>query len=190
MRYGIVACLVMAVGVGVVPAVLAKAGVDAAAVADVVREGLEKQPKVEGGAEPYLSRRLRKVIDEAEAAARDQKDEYVSTEHLLLGVLAEGSGPSFEALKRAGATKDAVLGALKTVRGAHRVTDPNPEGKFAALEKYTLDLTERARQALDDRRLADAGLADEHGVVLGAAAEDLHDPLHLCLLYTSPSPRD
>jgi ATP-dependent Clp protease ATP-binding subunit ClpB len=135
---------------GVVPAVLAKAAVDAATVADVVREGLEKQPRVEGGAEPYLSRRLRKVLDEAEGAARDQKDEYVSTEHLLLGTLAEGGGPAFDALKRAGATKDAILGALKSVRGAHRVTDPNPEGKFAALEKYTLDLTERARQGKVD----------------------------------------
>ena len=135
---------------GVVPAVLGKAGADAAAVTSTVEEHLDRAPRVAGGAEPTLSRRLRRVLEDAEAAAKEQRDEYVSTEHLLLGVLAERSGAAHDALVRAGAGRDAVMGALRAVRGAHRVTDPNPEGKFAALEKYTTDLTERARRGRID----------------------------------------
>src|SRR5262245_22574385 len=135
---------------GVVPSVLAKAGADTEAIRSAVEESLDRAPRVEGGTESYLSRRLRKSIDEAEAAAKDLKDDYVSTEHLLLGILAEKSGDAFEALRRHGAGREAVMAALKAVRGSQRVTDPNPEGKFNALEKYTLDLTERARQGKID----------------------------------------
>src|SRR5262245_24644149 len=135
---------------GVVPSVLAKAGADAEAVRSAVEESLDRAPRVEGGSEAYLSRRVRKAIDEGEAAGKDLKDDYVSTEHLLLGILAEKSGDAFQALSRHGAGRDAVMGALKAVRGSQRVTDPHPEGKFNALEKYTLDLTERARQGKID----------------------------------------
>jgi ATP-dependent Clp protease ATP-binding subunit ClpB len=135
---------------GVVPSVLSKAGADAAAITSAVEEALDRAPRVEGGAEPHLSRRVRKTIDDAEAAAKDQKDDFVSTEHLLLGILAERSGSAFDALARHGADRDAVMKALKAVRGSQRVTDQNPEGKFDALAKYTLDLTERARQGKID----------------------------------------
>src|SRR6187200_3056665 len=77
---------------GVVPAVLEKASADTASITRDVGAALERRPRVDGGAEPMISRRLRTAIEAAEAAARERRDEYVSTEHLLLGVLAEGSG--------------------------------------------------------------------------------------------------
>src|SRR5262245_10402681 len=135
---------------GVVPAVLSKAGADADGVARDVRRDLDRRPRVEGGAEPAISRRLRKAIEAAESAAKDRRDEYVSTEHLLLGTLAEGGGAAAEALERNGAARAAVETALQAVRGAHRVTDPEPEGKYASLEKYTIDLTDRARKGKID----------------------------------------
>jgi ATP-dependent Clp protease ATP-binding subunit ClpB len=134
---------------GIVPALLAKASADAERIREAVEASLETLPRAEGGAEPSISRRLRKVIDEAESAAKAAGDEYVSTEHLLLGVLDEG-GPAAKALAANGAAKAAVEKAVKAVRGTQRVSDPNPEGKYAALDKYTIDLTERARQGKID----------------------------------------
>ena len=130
---------------GIAPAVLGKARVDVERLSMQVSRELARLPSVRGGSEPFLSRRLRKVLDDAEEAAEAARDEYVSTEHLLLGILAEGSGAAFDLLRTSGADRRAVEEALKTVRGSQRVTDPTPEGKYAALEKYTLDLTERAR---------------------------------------------
>jgi len=130
---------------GIVPSLLGKAGVDAESIATDARAELARLPSARGGQEPMLSRRVRRVIDEAESAAKDQKDEFVSTEHLLLGILAEKDGAASAALVRRGAGRDAVLAALKSVRGSQRVTDATPEGKYAVLEKYTIDLTERAR---------------------------------------------
>jgi len=135
---------------GIVPSLLAKAGVDGERLAGLVAKELGRLPRVQGGADAVLSRRLRKVIDDAEAVAKDQKDEYVSTEHLLLGILGERSGTAYDLLRTNGADRDAILTALKAVRGSQRVTDPSPEGKYAALEKYTLDLTERARKGKID----------------------------------------
>ncbi len=130
---------------GIVPSLLGKAGVEAESIATDARTEIARLPSAKGGQEPMLSRRVRKVIDEAEAAAKDQRDEYVSTEHLLLGILAEKDGAAQASLVRHGAGRDAVLAALKSIRGSQRVTDTSPEGKYAVLEKYTLDLTERAR---------------------------------------------
>src|SRR6188508_305173 len=77
---------------GIVPSLLGKAGADAEAIQEQVAEELERAPRQSGGAEPFLSRRLRKVMDDAEAFAKDAKDEYVSTEHLLLAILDESDG--------------------------------------------------------------------------------------------------
>jgi ATP-dependent Clp protease ATP-binding subunit ClpB len=135
---------------GIVPAVLAKTG---AAVQDLVTlagRTLERQPRVQGGGEPALGRRLRGVLEAAQQAAKKGGDEYVSTEHLLLGILAEGSGAAFDLLRAHKADAKAVGEALKQVKGSQRVTDATPEGKFAALEKYCVDLTERARQGKID----------------------------------------
>jgi ATP-dependent Clp protease ATP-binding subunit ClpB len=132
---------------GVVPSVLRKLNADPAAIGKAVREHLARQPKAYGGAEPHLSPRLRVVIDAAQAEARTMQDEYVSTEHLLLGIVSEpGKSPSNELLKSRGVTRDTVLEALTSIRGTQRVTDPNPEGKYEALERYGRDLTELARR--------------------------------------------
>jgi ATP-dependent Clp protease ATP-binding subunit ClpB len=132
---------------GVVPSVLRKVGVEPGEVAQAARAALARSPKAHGGAEPYLSPRLRTAADAAQAAAKSMQDEFVSTEHLLLGLLAEsGKQPSSEMLKSRGITREKVLEALASVRGSQRVTDQNPEGKYEALQKYGRDLTELARK--------------------------------------------
>jgi ATP-dependent Clp protease ATP-binding subunit ClpB len=135
---------------GIVPAVLAKTGSDVQDLITLVGKELQKLPRVEGGAQPGAGRRLSKVVDQANRAAKDAGDEYVSTEHLLLGVLAEGSGAAHDLLRSHRADARAVAEALKQVKGAQRVTDDAPEGRFNALAKYTIDLTERARQGKID----------------------------------------
>ncbi len=132
---------------GVVPSVLRKLNVDPADVARSMREQLGKQPKAHGGAEPHMSPRLRVIFDAAQADAKVMQDEFVSTEHLLLGLLGEpGRSPAIDFLKSKGLTRERVLEALAGVRGSQRVTDQNPEGKYEALEKYGRDLTELARK--------------------------------------------
>jgi ATP-dependent Clp protease ATP-binding subunit ClpB len=132
---------------GVVPSVLRKAGADPAQIARSLREHLGRQPKAYGGAEPHLSPRLRVVLDAAQAEAKSMQDEYVSTEHLLLGVLSEpGKSPANDLLKTRGITRDSVLASLTAIRGTQRVTDQNPEGKYQALERYARDLTDLARK--------------------------------------------
>jgi ATP-dependent Clp protease ATP-binding subunit ClpB len=132
---------------GVVPSLLRKINVDPADVAKAVREHLAKQPKAHGGSEPNLSPRLRVVLDAAQADARSMQDDFVSTEHLLLGLLGEpGRSATLDLLKARGVTRERVLEALASVRGSQRVTDQNPEGKYEALQKYGRDLTELARK--------------------------------------------
>ena len=132
---------------GVVPSVLRKLGVDPADVSKAAREYLGRQPKAHGGAEPALSPRLRVVLDAAQADAKSMQDEFVSTEHLLLGLLGEpGRSGALDILKARGVARDRVLEALASVRGSQRVTDQNPEGKYEALQKYGRDLTELARK--------------------------------------------
>ena len=132
---------------GVVPSVFRRLGVEPAAVAGGLRAYLARQPKAHGGAEPHLSPRLRVAFDAAQAEAKTMQDEYVSTEHLLLGLLNEpGKSATVDQLKASGITREKVLEALTAVRGSQRVTDQNPEGKYEALEKYGRDLTELARK--------------------------------------------
>jgi ATP-dependent Clp protease ATP-binding subunit ClpB len=111
------------------------AGLDAALVSRV-----ERLPRVQGGASPYLAQDLTRALDAAERDAEQLKDEYVSTEHLLLA-LADHA-----VLEDAGITRDALLQALRGVRGSQRVTDQNPESKYQALERYGRDLTALAAQ--------------------------------------------
>jgi ATP-dependent Clp protease ATP-binding subunit ClpB len=135
---------------GIVPAVLKKAGAPVEDLVTLSAQALERVPRVQGGNEPTLGRRLRGVLEAAQQAAKKAGDEYVSTEHLLLGLLAECSGQAYELLRTHKADTKAVEEALKQVKGSQRVTDQTPEGKFAALEKYCVDLTERARQGKID----------------------------------------
>jgi ATP-dependent Clp protease ATP-binding subunit ClpB len=132
---------------GVVPEVLRKINIDPARVAADLRTELAKAPTAYGGSEPGISPRLRAVADFAEQEADRLKDEYVSTEHLLLAIATEGgrSGAA-RVLGQYGATPDRVLQAMTAIRGSQRVTDPNPEEKYQALERYGRDLTELARR--------------------------------------------
>ncbi|HKW01256.1 MAG TPA: ATP-dependent chaperone ClpB [Vicinamibacterales bacterium] len=132
---------------GIVPAVLGKMNVDAARLAGAVEGLVNKLPRVQGGATPGLSSRLRAVFRNAEHEAERLKDEFTSTEHLLLALASEsGRGLAGDLLKKEGVTRDAILQALTQVRGSQRVTDQNPEGKYQALERYGRDLTEVARK--------------------------------------------
>ena len=128
---------------GVVQPVLQKLGLAPKALARELEGVLARLPSSNG--ETRLSPRLAKAMDKAEDEARRMKDEYVSTEHLLLGLLDEG-GEAAKLLKGHGATRDAVLHALSEVRGSARVTDPAPEEKYQALKRYGRDLTELARR--------------------------------------------
>ncbi len=132
---------------GVVPEVLRKMAADPAAVAAGARELLGKIPQAYGGSQPALSPRLRIVTDLAQAEAERLKDEFVSTEHLFIGVASEpGRSPAARLLSGRGLTKDAIFSALTSVRGSQRVTSQNPEGTYQSLERYGRDLTELARK--------------------------------------------
>ena len=132
---------------GVVLPVLEKVGVPIQQMLSGVNAAIEKLPKVQGSnAQPGLSAALTRVLEQAFKEAEHFKDEYCSTEHLLLGLAQEKNGSVAAALKAFGATHDAILKALSAVRGSTRVTDQTPEGKFQALEKYAKDLTELARR--------------------------------------------
>ena len=132
---------------GVIPAVLEKIGVPTERLESELHTIEEKLPRVAGAStQPGVSQALNKVVDQAFREAANFKDEYVSTEHLLLGAAHLKGDTAREALVSLGATHDAILKALTAVRGSQRVTDQNPEGKFQALEKYAKDLTELARR--------------------------------------------
>jgi ATP-dependent Clp protease ATP-binding subunit ClpB len=132
---------------GIVPEILRKMNVDPRTVSAALKTELSKAPQAYGGSEPGISPRLRAVAAAAEREAERLKDEYVSTEHLLVAIAAEsGRAPAARVLKQSGATHDAILQAMTAVRGSQRVTDPNPEGKYQALERYGRDLTELARR--------------------------------------------
>ncbi|HVS70094.1 MAG TPA: ATP-dependent chaperone ClpB [Phycisphaerae bacterium] len=130
---------------GLVRPILAKLGADPDRVAGVVRSELTRVPTVSGGAQLGVSRDLQAVLNDAQKEADRLKDEYLSTEHLLLA-LAGVKSPAKEVLSAMGVTRDKILAALKEVRGNTRVTDENPEAKFQALEKYGRDLVEAARK--------------------------------------------
>jgi ATP-dependent Clp protease ATP-binding subunit ClpB len=132
---------------GVIPAVLEKIGVPTERLESDLRAIEQKLPHVSGSsAQPGLSPALNKVMEQAFREAANFKDEYISTEHLLLGVAHLKGDPARDALVATGATHEAILQALTAVRGSQRVTDQNPEGKFQALEKYAKDLTDLARR--------------------------------------------
>ncbi len=132
---------------GVIPAVLEKIGVPIERLEHDLHDVEEKLPRVSGAAaQPSLSPALNKALDQAFREAANFKDEYVSTEHLLLGVSNLKGDAARDALSAVGASHEAILSALTAVRGSQRVTDQNPEGKFQALEKYAKDLTELARR--------------------------------------------
>jgi ATP-dependent Clp protease ATP-binding subunit ClpB len=133
-----------------VPELLARIGVPPAKLQPDLEKELARRHKVQGGGDPYAGRDLQKALDAAQSEAGQLKDDYVSTEHLLLGLQDEAS-PSLKKIFSAhGLKRDAVLKALAELRGNQRVTDQAPEAKFQALEKYGRDLTALARQGKID----------------------------------------
>ena len=130
---------------GVIRPILQKLGAPARAVLTDLEKSMEKLPQIQGGNfQTYMSTDLKKVFDIAFAEAEKMHDQYVSTEHLLLAVLALKDNPAAKVLAGHGVSRDGVFKALVDVRGAQRVTDPNPEDKYQALEKFAKDLTELA----------------------------------------------
>src|SRR5579859_3624447 len=134
---------------GIVVPVLAKLGVNPTTLQSQIMERIGRLPKVSGAsAQPHLSVAMSKLLDQAFKEADTFKDEYVSTEHLLLAMTADKdkANEARQLLSAAGADHDAILKALTSVRGSQRVTDQNPEGKYQALARYAKDLTELARR--------------------------------------------
>src|SRR5437868_4284987 len=132
---------------GIVNVVLQKIGVQPAAILSEAQQLAANLPKVTG--QPpgtYISPPLQQALEKAFDEAGKFKDEFVSTEHMLLGLADLKNDPAGELLNRAGATHETILKALASVRGTQRITDQNPETKYQALERYAHDLTESARE--------------------------------------------
>jgi len=123
----------------IVPAFLQKLGIAPGMVQSKADAVVVKLPRATGGAEPRMNRELANVLTNADSARKDLKDDYVSVEHLVLAMN-----------QRIGIGSEEMLQALKEVRGSHRVTSPDPESQFAALAKYGIDLTARARDGKID----------------------------------------
>ncbi|GAC1418336.1 MAG: ATP-dependent chaperone ClpB [Gemmatimonadaceae bacterium] len=130
---------------GIVVPILQKLGVSVAQLRETVGREMARYPK-QSNAQPTLSRELNQVFDNAEADAKKLGDEFVSTEHFLLALSDVKGTESRNLLNGLSATHDALLEALQTVRGSHRVTDQTPENQYQALQRYTRDLTDAARK--------------------------------------------
>jgi ATP-dependent Clp protease ATP-binding subunit ClpB len=133
---------------GIVAPVLEKIGIGPQAVLSDLYKEIEKLPKVSGGGaqQPAMSSQVNQLLEKSFKEADNFKDEYVSTEHILLALTSLKRDPAQELLTRHGATHDAILKALTAVRGSQRITDQNPEAKYQALERYARDLNEQARR--------------------------------------------
>ncbi len=131
---------------GIVIPLLQKLGANTNYIKVKVNELVEKLPKIQNAGNQYLSNTLNKIFEQAQKEAEKLKDEYISTEHLLLALLEQKQNPAAKILIDQGVNKDGVLKALKEVRGSQRVTDQNPEDKYQSLQKFGRDLNELARK--------------------------------------------
>lgn len=129
---------------GLAPVILEKAGCHSSQLTQEVEQALRKQPIVQGG-EAQMGRDLQTAIDQAFVEAKGLGDEYASTEHFLLAMVGSKSLKTFEVFKALGVSKSVLQDSIKAIRGSHKVTDEDPEGKYQSLSKYTSDLTELAR---------------------------------------------
>jgi len=130
----------------IVTSILAKIGVNSSKILEGLESALDKIPKVKGEGEIYLSSSLRKVMNSAQKEADKLKDEYISTEHLFIAILKEGSCEASRILRENGVSEDVLLKALMSLRGTQRITDPRPEGKYQVLKRYAHDITALARE--------------------------------------------
>ncbi|MDP2862751.1 MAG: ATP-dependent chaperone ClpB [Desulfobacterales bacterium] len=130
---------------GIVRAMLNKLGASSDSVAKEIALSIDRLPKVRGAGETSISLRTKSVLDSAFSEASKMKDEYVSTEHILLAISDDHAGEASKILKRHNITRESILKVLMDVRGTQRITDQNPEEKYQALNKYSRDLTDLAR---------------------------------------------
>ncbi|MBT9439108.1 MAG: ATP-dependent chaperone ClpB, partial [Desulfobacterales bacterium] len=130
---------------GIARSMLRKLGVSPEAVAQEIAMAMDKLPKVSGAGDVYISQRTKSALDAAFTEAAKMKDQYVSIEHILLAISDEKTGEGIKILSRYGITRDSILKVLKDIRGSQRITDPNPEEKYQALDKFSRDLTDLAR---------------------------------------------
>ncbi len=131
---------------GVVLPIFQKLGVNLQTVARDLADLVAKLPKVQGQSEVQISPSLNRILEDAFKEADQFKDEYVSTEHLLIALSNAKSEPVSRLLQSHGVTKDAILKVLVSIRGTQKITDQNPEEKYQALQRYSRDLTELARK--------------------------------------------
>ena len=130
---------------GITASILRKLGVSPEGVTQDVETALDQLPKVSGGVDVYISARSNEVFEKAFAEAEKMKDQYVSIEHIMLAVTEEKQGAAAKILAEQGVNRDSILKVLMELRGSQRITDPNPEEKYDALEKFGRDLTHLAR---------------------------------------------
>jgi ATP-dependent Clp protease ATP-binding subunit ClpB len=132
---------------GIILPILQKLGADQNIITNKLNEILEKLPKISGGGiDVYITPRLNRVFESAQKEAERLKDEYVSTEHLLIAIAEDKEGSASHILSGQGVTKDNIFKILVDIRGSQRVTDQNPEEKYQALKRYSRDLTELAEK--------------------------------------------
>jgi len=131
---------------GIVVPLLQKAGLNVTQLTAETEREIERFPKQSGGSDPTLARELTRVLDRADADAKSLGDAYVSTEHMLLALAEEKNTTARQLLSANGVTRKELLAALEGVRGAHRVTDQEPENQYQALQRFTRDLTDVARK--------------------------------------------
>jgi ATP-dependent Clp protease ATP-binding subunit ClpB len=132
---------------GVVPPLVTKLGIRTEALSQDIEREISRLPKVRGFGQQHMGTAVNRVLERAFKEAENFKDEYVSTEHLFLAIASEDRDPAGQLLKRLGASHEAILQALTSVRGSQRVTTQNPEATYESLEKYARDLTELARRS-------------------------------------------
>lgn len=137
---------------GIAGAIISKLNASPQKIEKELDNYLKKQPSIggTGAGQVYLSGRLNKIFDKAMTEAAQLKDEYVSAEHVLVAIAEEKEGQAGKILRQAGVTKDSIFNVLKDIRGNQRVTDPNPEGKYQALERYARDFNELAKKGSFD----------------------------------------
>src|SRR5450631_1937786 len=132
---------------GVVPPLVTKLGIRPEALSQEIERAIARLPKVQGFGQQHMGNAVNQVLERAFKEAENFKDEYVSTEHLFLAIASEDRDPAGQLLKRLGASHEAILQALTSVRGSQRVVSQNPEATYESLEKYARDLTELARRS-------------------------------------------
>jgi ATP-dependent Clp protease ATP-binding subunit ClpB len=130
---------------GIARSIFRKLGVSPESVYREIAMAVDRLPKVSGVSETYISSRTKKVLDSAFSEASNMKDQYVSIEHILLALCDEKEGEAFKIFKSYGISRDSILRVLMDIRGSQRITDPNPEEKYQALDKFSRDLTDLAR---------------------------------------------